>query len=146
MEIVRACTIGLSVTFLIWVAAIGITSSRLVWANWSLFRTWRKQPRKTQVNMALWLSLPGLKIWMAWMRGVLLWALITKPAVVYITPFAVLQSVIVLPVAMAFLALMLWYVCDRAHGAEVGDRMWRRVIAGGLCIGAGSTCLSLLLL
>lgn len=135
METVRAISIGLSLTFLIWAGAIGFLSSRLVWANWSLFMNWRKQPRDTQVNMALWLGLPGIKAWMFWMRAVLLWTLITTPSVIYVTPFAIVQSIIVLPIVLSFLALVLWYVCDRAYGADRGDRVWWWLTLSGIGMG-----------
>lgn len=132
--------VALSTVFLLWVGAIVVASSRLVWGNWSLFRKWREQDRETTVKMALWLAIPVLMGGLFWMRSIAVW----HYAVVYGIPtFSLVQMFIYLPAILAALAGILWWACDRTFnpqktivGAEQADRICRRILWAGaaLCV------------
>lgn len=142
MDVVRALAIALSVTFLVWVGAVTYAATRLITHNWPLFVNWRQQPRASRVQMALWIAVPGVKLWLLWMRGVVLSTLIFNPDALAVAPFIVTQAVFVLPLVLLMVALELWWICDLAYGQQLGDRVWRGLIWGGAMAGAGALAIS----
>lgn len=142
MDVVRALAIALSVTFLVWVGAVTYAASRLISNNWSLFANWREQPRTTRLEMALYIAVPGVKLWLLWSRGVILWTLLFNPEALAAGPFIVTQAVFVLPFVLLMMALELWWICDLAYGPQIGDRVWRGLIWGGAMLGAAALAIS----
>jgi hypothetical protein len=132
--------VALSAVFLLWVGAIFVASSRLVWGNWPLFRKWRQQDRETTVKMALWLAIPVLMGCSFWMRSIAIWH---YAAVYGIPTLSLVQMFIYLPAILAALAGILWWACDRTFnpqktiaGAEQADRICRWILWAGaaLCV------------
>lgn len=128
-DIARSIGITMSMMFLVWVGAVAYASSRLIWANWREIIDWPRQPREQRVTLALWISVPGMKFWLLWMRSVDTWSLITtdRPP----NP----HSLAGLPFALVILSLMVWWVCDRSFGQERGDRVTKWLLFGGAGIG-----------
>lgn len=131
--------VGLSAIFLLWVTAIAVASTTLVWSNWKLFVTWRHQARETRLRMALWLAIPLLMYGLIWMRGIAIW----HYAVVYYVPdVSLFQMLVYLPVILVALALILWWICDRTFEAARGDRIWCLLVWSGLALGVFTTFLT----
>ncbi len=134
--------VGLSVIFLLWVAAILAASSKLIWSNWREFVSWRGQDREMRLRMALWVAIPLLMAGLLWMRAVAVWHYV---AVYGIPLISLIQMFVYLPVILVSLALILWWVCNRTFDAVGGDRAWLILVISGFIIGALTTFLSNLL-
>jgi hypothetical protein len=141
--------VALSTVFLLWVGAIFIASSRLVWGNWPLFRNWRQQDRDTTIKMTLWLAIPVLMGGLFWTRSI---AIFHYAAVYGIPLLSLVQMFIYLPAVLAALAGILWWVCDRTFnqdktiaGAERADRVCLWIIGAGVALAACTFLLTWLL-
>lgn len=121
METGKDIIVALSSTFIWWTLAITYAGSRLVWGNWSIFRRWRLQDREMLGNLALWASLPGFALILAWMRGIAQWH---YSAVYGIPLLSMVQMFVYLPFALLFLDGFLFYTCDRAYRFREQDGSW----------------------
>lgn len=131
--------VGLSAVFLLWVGAILIASSKLVWSNWEVFLRWRKQDRETRLKMALWLAIPLLMSGLIWMRLIAIWHYAVTKGIPLGT---MIQIFVYMPVVLFSLALILWWICDRTFSSPDGDRAWLALVSSGGIIGATATALS----
>lgn len=124
--------VGLSIVFILWVSAIAVASTTLVWSNWKLFMTWRRQDRETRLRLALWLAIPLLMFGLLWMRGIAIWH---YTVIYYVPDISLFQMLTYLPFILISLALILWWICDRTFDAERGDRIWCSLVWLGLALG-----------
>ena len=138
---IKDFVMGLSATFIFWVATSFFASSRLIYLNWRLYLPWNwsEVDRDTRVKMALWLSVPLFMAGLLWMRGVAFWGYLMNH---YVSDFGLSQALGFLIIILFALVLSLWWAFDRSYGAARGDTYWTATIFLGLVLGAFSTFLS----
>lgn len=126
--------IGLSAIFLLWVGAIFLFSTQLVWRHWQLYFDWMRQDRETKLRMSIWLAIPMMMAGLFWMRGTAVYNYLTVPGCC--STFTVVQMLIYTPLILAAFALILWYVSNRVFiKPDVADNAWYWFVISGIMLG-----------
>jgi hypothetical protein len=138
----RSIIAGMLVVIVLWVGAVAYASSKLIWANWPLFVSWRRQTRETRTRLALWFAVPLMKAAILLFSAHALWSLAAGH---YVSDVAMIRGLITGPLVLTSSILMLWWVTDRQYGPELGDRLWWRLMFAGVALGCATVGLLILL-
>jgi hypothetical protein len=130
----RSLIAGMLAAIVLWVGAVAFASFRLILMNWHLFVGWRRQTRETRVRLALWLAVPLMKVAILLFCAHALWDLASGR---YVSDLAMVRGMVTAPLVLVSAVLMMWWIADRALGAERGDLVWWRLIACGIALSVG---------